>query len=167
VTTYKATTRALYLPFAKGGFFYDFWTGAREPAGKRVFKAPLGAPPVHVRAGSIVPFGPELAYTGEKPADPITIYVYAGADGSFELYEDDGTSYGYERGEFSRIPLAWNDATRTLRVGAREGSFAGMLGERTIQVVLVAKHKPVGFSFTPKPDVTVKYSGSALDVAVP
>ncbi len=166
VTTYRATTRALYLPPAKGGW-YDFWTGARDAGGKRVVKSPLGSPPVHVRAGSIVPFGPELAYTSEKPADPITLFVYAGADGSFELYEDDGASYAYEKGAFSRIPLAWNDATRTLRVGAREGSFPGMLAERTFHVVLVAKNKPVGFSFTPKADVTVKYSGQALDARVP
>jgi len=166
VTTYRATTRAVYLPATKGDW-YDFWTGAREASGKRVVKAPLDAPPVHVRAGSIVPFGPELAYTSEKPADPIVLYVYAGADGSFELYEDDGATFAYEKGAFSRIPLAWDDASRTLRVGARQGSYPEMLAERTFQVVLVAKNKPVGFSFTPKSDATLKYSGSATKIAVP
>jgi alpha-D-xyloside xylohydrolase len=166
VTTHRATTRAVYLPATKGDW-YDFWTGVREPAGKRVVKAPLDAPPVHVRAGSIVPFGPELAYTSEKPADNIVVTVYGGSDGSFELYEDDGASYAYEKGAFSRIRLVWNDATRTLEVGAREGSFPGMLAERTFHVVLVAKNKPVGFSFTPKPDASVKYSGSATKVVVP
>ena len=80
-----------------------------------------------MRAGSIVPIGPELQYTDEKPADPITLYVYAGADGAFTLYEDDGLTYGYEKGAFARIPLRWNDATKTLTIGKREGSFPGML----------------------------------------
>jgi alpha-D-xyloside xylohydrolase len=123
--------------------------------------------PVHVRAGSIVPFGPELAYTSEKPADPIVLYVYGGANGSFELYEDDGASYDYENGGFSRIPLTWNDATRTLTIGEREGSYTGMLAERTFEVVLVTSGKAVGFSFTPTADATATYSGQATDVVIP
>jgi hypothetical protein len=108
--------------------------------------------PVHVRAGSIVPFGPELQWTGEKPADPVTLFVYAGADGAFTLYEDDGLTYSYEKGAFARIPLRWNDAAGTLTIGKREGSFPGMLASRTFEVVLVGKTKPVGFSFQLKPD---------------
>jgi alpha-D-xyloside xylohydrolase len=167
ITTYKVTGRLVHFPATKGGW-YELFSGRRERGGARVFvQAPLGTPPVFVRAGSIVPFGPELAHTSEKPADPIVLFVYGGADGNFELYEDDGATYAYEKGAFSRIPLVWNDATKTLRIGAREGTFAGMLGERTFHVVRIAKDKPVAFSFTPKPDVTVKYSGQALDVAVP
>jgi alpha-D-xyloside xylohydrolase len=120
-----------------------------------------------VRAGSIVPFGPELAYTSEVPADPIVSYVYGGANGSFELYEDDGATYDYEDGDFSRIPLTWNDATRTLTIGAREGTFSGMLAERTFQVVLVTTGKAVGFSFTPTADAMATYSGQATDVVIP
>ena len=120
--------------------------------------------PVHVRAGSIVPFGPELQWTGEKPADPVTLFVYAGADGAFTLYEDDGLTYGYEKGAFARIPLRWNDATGTLTIGKREGSFPGMLAQRTFEVVRVGKTKPVGFSFEPKPDRTVRYDGAAVEV---
>ncbi|HEX6766195.1 MAG TPA: TIM-barrel domain-containing protein, partial [Polyangiaceae bacterium] len=167
VTAYQATSRSVYLPATPGGW-YDFWTGNAVAGGARVTApAPLDAMPVHVRAGSIVPFGPELAYTSEKPTDPVVLYVYGGADGSFELYEDDGASYAYEKGAFSRVPITWNDAQRTLTVGAREGSYAGMLAERTFQVVLVRSGKAVGFSFTPTLDATAKYSGQPSEIVIP
>ena len=163
VTAYKARSRAVYFPVAAG--WYDFWTGASVPAGQTYeIAAAYDSMPVHVRAGAIVPTGPDLQYTDEKPVDPLTIWVYAGADGNFTLYEDDGLTYGYEKGQFTRIPLHWNDATRTLTIGKREGAFTGMLQLRTVDVVLVAKDKPVGFSFTPKPDKTVRYDGTAVDV---
>ena len=130
-------------------------------------EAPLDRIPVHVRAGSIVPFGPELMYTSEKAPDPITLYVYSGADGSFELYEDDGATYGYENGAFTRIPLNWNDATSTLTIGAREGSYPGMLASRTFEIVLVSADKPAPFSFTPTADKSVTYDGSAVSVTLP
>jgi alpha-D-xyloside xylohydrolase len=162
VMTYKARSRQVYLPDAS---WYDFWTGAMTAGGKTIeAPAPYDSMPLYVRAGSIVPFGPELQYTDEKPADPVTLYVYTGADGSFTLYEDDGTSYGYEKGEFARIPLRWDEKARTLTVGKREGTFRGMLSERTFQVVFVSKAKPVGFSFDPKPDRSVRYSGEAVTV---
>jgi alpha-D-xyloside xylohydrolase len=167
VTTYQARTRSVYLPTATGGW-YDFWTGTAAAGGKTVTAdAPLDAMPVHVRAGSIVPFGPELMYTSEKAADPITLFVYAGADGAFTLYEDDGKTFGYEKGEFSKIPLTWTDATKTLSIGARTGSFTGMLQSRTFQVVLVSASKAVGFTFTPTADKTVTYDGTAQSVVLP
>jgi alpha-D-xyloside xylohydrolase len=163
VTTYKARSRSVYLPKAAG--WYDFWWGTDMAPGQTIAApAPYDSMPVHVRAGAIVPMGPELQYTDEKPADPIVLWVYAGADGQFTLYEDDGLSYGYEKGAFARIPIRWHDATRMLTIGQREGSFAGMLKERTFQVVLVAKDKPVGFSFAPKADKTVRYEGAALEL---
>jgi len=163
VTAYKARSRAVYLPGAAG--WYDLWTGVAAAGGASLdAPAPYDSMPVHVRAGAIVPMGPELQYTDEKPADPITLWVYAGADGAFTLYEDDGLTYGYEKGQFSRIPLRWNDTTRTLTIGKRDGGFTGMPQTRTFEVVFVAKEKPVGFSFTPKADKTVKYDGTAVDV---
>jgi len=167
VTDYQATQRAVYLPATPGDWF-DFWTGAPAHGGGSVMAdAPLDAIPVFARAGSLVPFGPELAYTSEKPADPVTLFVYAGADGAFELYEDDGTSYGYETGAFTRIPFVWNDATSTVTIGAREGSFTGMLSQRTFSFVLVKNGKAVPFSFTPTADKNVTYDGSPVDVALP
>ncbi len=165
VTTYQARTRSVYLPGS--GTWYDFWTGVTASGGQTLSApAPFESIPVHVPAGSIVPVGPELAYTREKPADPIVLYVYAGADGAFTLYEDDGTTYAYERGELSRIPLTWNDAARTLTIGQRQGTFTGMLTQRSFQVVLVSPTKPVGFSFTPTPDRIVPYSGQAVDTTL-
>ena len=97
VTTYQARTRTVYLPGT--GSWYDFWTGTVLKGGQTIeAAAPFDALPLYARAGSIVPFGPELQYTQEKPADPVTLFVYAGADGKFDLYEDDGLTYGYERG---------------------------------------------------------------------
>jgi alpha-D-xyloside xylohydrolase len=165
ITSYNARSRSVYLPAAAG--WYDFWTGAYASGGATVSAAAaFDSIPVYARAGSIIPVGPELQYTGEKPADPITLFLYAGADGSFDLYEDQGLTYDYEHGEFSTIPLHWNDATRTLTIGARSGTFAGMLASRTFQVVLISPSKAVGFSFTPLPDKTVTYTGAALDVTL-
>lgn len=167
VTAYQATSRSVYLPATAGGWF-DFWSGEVTAGGAAAtVPAPLDAMPVHVRAGSIVPFGPELTYTSEKPSDPITIFVYAGANGSFELYEDDGATYGYENGAFTRIPLTWNDATSTLGIGAREGTFPGMLATRTFEVVVVRSGKAVPFSFTPVADQSVSYDGTAVEVTLP
>ena len=86
------------------------------------------------------------------------------ADGTFGLYEDDGLSYGYEKGAFSRIPLHWSDRERRLTIGARAGSYPGMLSSRVFEIVLVTKTRPVGFSFTPTPDRTVTYSGETLTI---
>ncbi|MDP9003139.1 MAG: DUF5110 domain-containing protein, partial [Myxococcota bacterium] len=165
VTTYMARGRPVYLPPAAG--WYDFWTGAQSSGGQSVTaNAPFDAIPVYVRAGSIVPVGPELQYASEKPADPITLYVYDGADGAFTLYEDQGTTNDYETGSFATIPMRWTDATKTLTIGARTGTFAGMLSQRTFQIVLVNPTKPVGFSFTPTADKVVTYVGTSTDVAL-
>ena len=165
VTTYQARSRPVYLPAAAG--WYDFWTGAAVAGGQTVeAPAPYDAIPLHVRAGAILPIGPELQYAGEKPADPITLLVYAGADGKFTLYEDDGLTYGYERGAFARIPLRWDDVAQTLTIGRREGEFPGMLAERTFHVVLVAKNRPQGFSFDLPEGRTVSYHGEAVAVAL-
>jgi alpha-D-xyloside xylohydrolase len=162
VTAYQARSRSVYLPQSAGGW-YDFWTGAPATGGQSLdAPAPYDAMPLFIRAGSIIPFGPELQYTGEKPEDPVTLRVYAGADGAFTHYEDDGKTYDCDHGVSARISFNWNDAARTLTIGDRQGSFPGMLTTRTFNVVLVDKNKPVGFSFTPTPDQTVNYQGKAL-----
>jgi alpha-D-xyloside xylohydrolase len=163
VTEYRARSRSVYLP---AGVWYDMWSGAAVDGGRTIdAPAPFETIPVHVRAGSILPFGPELQYTTEKPADPVTLYVYEGADGAFTLYEDDGLTYDYERGKWTKIPIAWNQAKRTLTIGTREGSFDGMLEERTFEVVFVSKAKPVGVSSKlARADKTVRYTGRAVEV---
>jgi alpha-D-xyloside xylohydrolase len=163
VTTYLARSRSVYLP--GDGVWYDFATGAALRGGRVVeADAPLDSIPVYVRAGSIIPAGPDIQYVGEKPADPLTLYVYAGADGAFTLYEDDGVTYGYERGALALIPLRWDEASRTLAIGERTGSFPGMLAERDFDVVLVSAARPVGFSLEPAAGKRVHYRGEPVSV---
>jgi alpha-D-xyloside xylohydrolase len=161
-----ATQREVYLP--DGADWYDFWTGAFLAGGRRIAApAPYESLPVYARAGSIVPMGPELQYTDEKPADPLTLWVYAGADAAFEIYEDDGVSYGYERGAFSTIPLRWDESSATLTIGVRHGSFPGMLGEREIRAVFVSPDAPVGHAPSVVGATTVAYAGDEVTVAAP
>ena len=163
VATYKARSRAVYLP--AGADWYDFWSGTLHSGGQTIeAPAPYDSMPLYIRAGSMVPFGPEIQYTTEKKSDPITLFIYQGSDGAFTLYEDDGLTYNYEKGMFSRIPLHWDDAARTLSIGKRQGSFEGALSERTFNLVLVSKQKPVAFSFSPQVDRTVHYSGDKVVV---
>jgi alpha-D-xyloside xylohydrolase len=163
VTDYKARSRSVYLP--SGTDWYDFWTGALRRGGQSIeAPAPYDSLPLYVRSGSIIPFGPEIQYATEKNSDPITVFVYRGSNGVFSLYEDDGLSYDYEKGMFARIPIRWDDASRALTFGKREGSFPGMLAERTFNVVFVSREKPGGFSFTPQADRTVHYSGEKVVV---
>jgi alpha-D-xyloside xylohydrolase len=163
VTTYKARTRSVYLPKAEG--WYDFWTGKSAAPGARLdAPAPYDTIPVFVKAGAIVPFGPELQYTAERPADPLTVYVYAGANGAFTLYEDQGTTYDYEKGAYTQIPLQWNEASGTLTVGRRQGAFPEMLKGREIRAVLVSKDKAVGFSFDATPVKSARYTGEPVEL---
>jgi alpha-D-xyloside xylohydrolase len=166
VTEPGATERHLYLPKAK---WYDFWTGAAtnlaSAGGKFIdAPAPLDRMPLYIRAGSIIPFGPEEEYSNQKPADPIELRIYPGADGSFTLYEDENDSYHYEKGAYATIPMQWNDSTRTLTFGARKGRFPGMLENRTFHITFVAENHGGGVEDTAKPDQTVQYSGREVSV---
>ena len=112
----------------------DFWTGETLAGGKTVTaNAPVNILPLYVRAGSIVPLGPVVQYATEKPADPIELRVYRGADGKFTLYEDEGDNYDYEKGKYATIPFDWNEAKQTLTIGKRSGNFPGMLKERAFR----------------------------------
>jgi alpha-D-xyloside xylohydrolase len=162
VTSFGARSRAVYLP--TGVDWYDFWTGARVHGGRTVeAPAPFDSLPVYVRAGSIVPFGPPVEYTAEKPADPVTLRVYTGANAHFSLYEDDGLSYGYERGEFARIDMHWDEARHTLTIEPRRGAFPGMASVRTFNVVVISPARPGGYADTPAP-ASVTYDGSRVDL---
>jgi alpha-D-xyloside xylohydrolase len=175
VTAPGLTRREVYLPRdpslaarATGDGWYDFWTGVFREGGQRLWApAPYESLPVFVRAGSILPMGPELQYTAEKPADPLTLWVYTGRDGSFELYEDDGVSYGCEQGLSSTIPLQWDDAKGALTLGARVGSFPGMLDKRQVRVVFVSKDAAVPHSATPAVARTLVYDGKAVVIPRP
>jgi alpha-D-xyloside xylohydrolase len=167
VTAAGATRQSVYLPTIAGDWF-DFWTGEGSPAGQRVdAAAPVETLPLFVRPGSIIPLGPFLQYSSEKPADPIELRVYPGANGSFTLYEDEGDTYHYEKSRYATISIAWNDATRTLEIGKRSGEFAGMLKTRTFNIVRVSKDHGAGIASTEKPDAVVHYDGKAVKVSEP
>ncbi len=167
VTSYRARSRWAYLPRNPGGWF-DFWTGAAVAGGGPVSaSAPLDSIPLYVRAGSILPFGPDRQFTSDTSGDPLTIRVYSGADGDFVLYEDDGVSTGYERGEYARIPIHWSDGSRTLTIGGRIGSYPGMSPGRAITAVLIAPGRPAGFSFGTPGGRTVRYDGDPVTVSLP
>jgi alpha-D-xyloside xylohydrolase len=162
VTTQGATRRTVYLPKAA---WYDFWTGARVEGGKRIeADAPLEKLPLFVRAGSIVPMGPAMEWSTEKPADPMELRIYPGADGDFTLYEDENDGYNYTKGAHATIGLHWDDAAKTLTFGAREGSFPGMLAKRAFRVVVVGEGHGVGIGESATAEKTVEYDGGRLVV---
>ena len=124
-----------YLP--KGTLWYDFWTGKSYRGGQSVtLTTTLDRVPMFVRAGSILPLGPEMQYTGEKPWDNLEIRLYPGADGTVTLYEDEGDSYNYERGVYATIRFDWNNKTRRLSISERQGSYPGMISTRQFTVIL-------------------------------
>ena len=162
VYAHQARSRKVYLP--SGVRWYDFYTGEIHEGGKELqASAPLERMPLFVRAGSIVPMGPLVQYTGAAPNAPITLHVYTGADGRFDLYDDDGRTYGYERGEFARIPIAYDDASDTLTLRARRGSYPGMLKERQIDVRWITPGTSPA-NFDANSHASVRYSGSAVTI---
>jgi len=162
ITEYQQRSRPVYLPAS--AVWYDFWTHQPVASGHITADAPLERIPVFVRAGSIIPYAPSMQYIGEKSCDPTTLFVYAGASGSFVLYEDQGTTFDYEHGAFSEIPIHWDDKTGTLTLGQRTGSFVGMLDRRTFQIVLVSAAHPVGVSPSPVPSRSIEYAGAELHI---
>jgi alpha-D-xyloside xylohydrolase len=151
-TATKTATK--YLP--KGAVWYDFWTNQRYQGGKDVTIATaFDRVPMFVRGGSILPLGPEMQYVGEKSWSNLELRIYPGADGSFTLYEDEGDGYNYEKGVHTTIHFAWNERSRTLTIGQREGQYPGMLQQRQFTIVT-----PDGKS------QTVSYDGSRQDVVL-
>jgi alpha-D-xyloside xylohydrolase len=164
VTSKGAEQRALYLP--AGTEWVDFWTGRHTSGGQTITaEAPLDRIPIYSRAGSIVPFGPR-AESAAATADPIELRIYPGANGDFELYEDEGDSYDYERGAYSVIRIHWDDKARTLTIGDRQGRFPGMLQDRTFRVVIVREGHGTGVASTPQSDAAIEYQGKAKSVLV-
>jgi alpha-D-xyloside xylohydrolase len=163
VTAAGATSRQVYLP---AGTWYDFWTGVTKEGGsKATMDAPLSSIPILVKAGSIVPMGPMIQYASES-TDPLEIRIYKGKDGSFTLYDDAGDGYDYETGQYATIALTWNDAEAKLTVGARKGSYTGVLESRTFNIVLVGADHGTGIDVTATADKTIKYDGTETSVTL-
>jgi len=161
----KDKTREVYLP--AGTEWFDFWTGEKRAGGKSIeAKTPIETMPLMIKAGSIVPMGPFLQYSTQKPADPIELRIYPGADGSFTLYEDENDNYNYEKGVYSTITFHWDDAKHQLAIEARKGDFPGMLKTRTFQVVLVGKSHGTGVEVTGNPDKVISYDGAEQAIQI-
>ena len=175
---YKARNRSVFFPRQCG--WYDLYTGqkviGKEELGDRkvytnnqegrqlVVDAPYERIPVFVREGAIIPFGPEMQWSDEKPAELINLYVYAGQNGTFQLYEDEGTNYNYERGQYATIDITWDDQARRLTIGQRRGSFPGMLQKRRFNVVLITPDAPRALDLENPQGRMVQYSGKAVTV---
>jgi alpha-D-xyloside xylohydrolase len=158
-------TRKVYLP--KSASWYDFWTGNILTGGRTIeVPAPIETLPLFIKAGSIVPMGPFLQYATEKPADPIELRIYTGADGKFILYEDENDNYNYEKGSYATIPIQWNDSQQTLTIGERTGNFPGMLEKRTFRVVWVRDGHGSGIDPEGKPDKVISYDGKQVTVSL-
>ena len=164
VGEYQKYSRNVYLPKQKG--WYDFYTGKHYAGGQTIVAdAPYEKIPVFVPEGSILPVGPEMEWSDQKKPELIDLYVYAGKDGSYTLYEDEGTNYNYEKGKYATIDFQYDDAQKTLTIGARKGSFDGMLQKRRFNVVLVSGDNQQGISLAKAPKgKKVKYAGQAITV---
>jgi len=147
-----ATSRKVYLP--AGANWVDFWSSRSYKGGQTIVAdAPISKMPIYLRSGSILAMGPDVQYVDEKPADPIQLTVVRGANASFDLYEDDGTSNDYQRGKYSVIPIRWDDKRGVLTIGKRMGEFDGMLKSRTFTVNLIGSGRS-----------TVRYMGKVVAV---
>jgi alpha-D-xyloside xylohydrolase len=163
VTEPAASMRQIYLPQAR---WYDFWTGSVVEGGRMINAiAPLEHLPVYVRAGSIVPLGPDEEWSTQKPADPIELRIYSGADADFTIYEDENDTYNYEKGVYATIPLHWDDKAHTLTIGNRKGQFPGMIENRTFRVIFVRENHGVGVNSSDEADKTAQYSGKLITIS--
>ena len=156
-----AKSRSVYLPL--GSDWTDFWTGTAFKGGQTIkADAPISKIPLFVKSGSILPMGPVMQYVDEKAMDPLEVRVYGGADGSFTFYEDEGTNNNYRLGQKSEVPFNWDDRQGVLTIGARKGSFPGMLASRTFRVVFV--HPGQGGSKPIEQAKIVRYDGTSIRV---
>jgi alpha-D-xyloside xylohydrolase len=161
VYKYKARTREVYFPSSCG--WYDFYTGIYILGGHQLqVDAPFEQIPLFVREGSIIPFGPEIRFTDEKPADPITLYVYTGRNCAFTLYEDEGTNYNYEKGECSTIKFSYDESSGELTIGERNGEFKGILKRRVFNIVWITRDNQVAFDPDIVPHDSVTYEGKMI-----
>lgn len=163
VCEYKTRSREVYLPEGTG--WYDLYTGKYYPGGQTInADAPYEHIPLYFKEGSIVPVGPEIQYTAQKPADTITLFVFTGKDAAFTLYEDENVNYNYEKGAYALIPFTFDNASRTLTIGNRTGSFNGMLQKRIFNIVFVTAQIPAKVNFETKADQQIIYDGKEIKV---
>ena len=161
VTDPNVTKWNVYLP--KSTDWYDFWTGKRFSGGRNIkTNAALDKIPLFVRSGSIIPLGKVMQYAGEKPADTLEIRIYTGADGQFDLYEDEGDNYNYENGKYSILSFSWNEAKKTVTINDRKGNFNRMLVKRVFNIIVVSDEQSHGIGITEKADKVIRYTGKKI-----
>jgi alpha-D-xyloside xylohydrolase len=157
VTEFGIRESNVYLPQSTD--WYDFWTKERYSGGQKVtVETPLNRIPLFVKAGSIIPMGPVRQHSTENSNAPVEFCVYTGANGSFTLYEDEGTNYDYEKGAYTEIPLTWDEENQSLTIGTRQGSFEGMQAKREFRITFVQKEKGQ------MPTHMVPYSGKQIKI---
>ena len=165
VSTYKARNRSIYFP--EQSDWYDLYTGQHIKGGQQlVVDAPYKRIPVYVPEGSIIPFGPAIEWSDQHPAELINLYVYAGKDAQFQLYEDEGTNYNYEKGQYSTIDIRYDDATRTLTFDSRKGNFKGMLKERRFNIVLITKEQARPLDLDDTKGSMLTYNGKFIKISL-
>ena len=163
VSEYKARNRSVYFPRQRG--WYDLYTGQHIDGGQRlVVDAPYERIPVYAPEGSIIPFGPAMEWSDEKPAELINLYVYAGGNAQFTLYEDEGVNYNYEKGKYSTIVISYDDTRRAVTFSKRNGQFNGMLKQRRFNVVYVTKDNAKPLNLDNPDGVMVLYNGKSISV---
>lgn len=165
VYAYKAINRNIYLPAGQG--WYDLYTGKYFNGGQTITaSAPYERMPVFVKAGSIIPTGSDIQYTNERPADTTKLFVYTGKDASFSLYEDEGTNYNYEQGKYAIIPINYDEQSKTVIIGKREGRFNGMLRSRKFKIITINKNQPVSIDNKGEDKQLISYTGDAVTVQI-
>ncbi|SDH80580.1 alpha-D-xyloside xylohydrolase [Chryseobacterium taeanense] len=146
-------TVKVYLP--AGSDWFDFWTNEKYKGGQEIEKSVnLQSIPLYVKAGSIIPFGPDVQYATEKKWDNLTVKIYQGTDADFVLYEDEFDNYNYEKGDYTEIPFHWNEKSKTLTIDSRKGNFKGMIDKRNFNVM-----------FPDGQQKSVSYSGKKINVS--
>jgi len=147
-------TVKVYLP--SGSEWYDYWTNTKHKGGQEIEKiVNIQNIPLYVKGGSIIPFGPDVQYATEKKWDNLILKIYLGSDADFVLYEDEFDNYNYEKGDFTEIPMHWNDKSHTLTIDTRKGKYKGMIDKRNFTIIL-----PDG------QQKTVSYSGKNTKVVI-
>jgi alpha-D-xyloside xylohydrolase len=164
ITEPNITEWNIYLP--KSAAWYDFWTGKRFEGGQTVkTNASLDKIPLFIKTGSIVPMGKLSQYAAEKLADTLEIRIYKGADGKFDLYEDEGDNYNYEKGNYTIIPFNWNEKSQTLIIGDKQGSYKGSSTKRIFNIVFVDDSEGLGI-INSKLKKPILYNGEKLQVKI-
>ncbi|CAN5371779.1 hypothetical protein BH09BAC6_BH09BAC6_22700 [soil metagenome] len=158
-------TRKVYLP--AGTSWFNFWTGESLNGGRTVTAdASIETVPVFVKAGSIIPMGPNVEYATANPAGAIELRIYPGADGGFKFYEDENDNYKYEKGKYATFSFKWDDKQHQLTISGRRGSFPGMVKNRRINIVLVKQNHGVSTGISERADKSVSYDGKAMKVVL-